>query len=279
MTVNIRLLGAIRFDVPGCQPVDAGVVPTVKALDLLRLLAAAGDGWLRADHYVSLLWPTADTDEHGRASLRTAVAQLRRALGPDVVQRAGDLIGIGDVSTDVARLRSLAARVESARTAGDDRSVLSAVQDVQESCPGDLVVSGTSCDAVYALREELQQLRHRLLLDAAGAAARVGSLRTSLDLARCADSLRSTETSARALMVAWAGLGETSEAIETFERLRRQLGDTYGVQPSPATRALYLQVVTAGESCELGAAECHPDQAFELAITASDLHGGRGAGG
>ncbi|HEU4336190.1 MAG TPA: BTAD domain-containing putative transcriptional regulator [Nocardioides sp.] len=278
MTVSIRLLGTIRFEVDDGPPVDATVVPTVKALDLLRLLVAFGDSWQRADHYISLLWPAATTDDHGRASLRTAVAQLRRALGPELVQRSGDLIGLGDARTDVARFRRLASQVEDARNEGDDRAVLSGVREA-ESISGELVVSGTSCDAVYALRDELQALRHQLLLDAAAAAARLGCMRTSLDLARSADDMRGTEGSARALMVALAGLGETRQAIETFERLRAQLSETYGVQPSPTTRALYLQVVTAGETCELGPADCHPDQAFELAIASARLQEGPDPGG
>ncbi len=54
-----------------------------------------------ADHYIGLLWPTAD-EARGRMSLRTAVAQLRRALGPDAVRRSGDLSRLGDVESDVA---------------------------------------------------------------------------------------------------------------------------------------------------------------------------------
>ena len=278
MTVSIQLLGTIRFEVDDGPPVDATVVPTVKALDLLRLLVASDDSWQRADHYISLLWPAAATDDHGRASLRTAVAQLRRALGPELVQRSGELIGLGDARTDVARLRRLASEVEDARNEGDDRAVLSGVREA-EAIWGELVVSGSSCDAVYALRDELQALRHQLLLDAAAAAARLGCMRTSLELARSADGMRGTEGSARALMVALAGLGETRQAIETFERLRAQLNETYGVQPSPTTRALYVQLVTAGETCELGPADCHPDQAFELAIAAARLQEGPEPGG
>lgn len=279
MTAAIRLLGAIRLERDDGLPVDVEAVPTVKALDLLRLLAVAGESWERADHYVALLWPAAGTDQHGRASLRTAVAQLRRVLGPEAVQRSGDLIGLGDAWTDVSEVRRLAARVEEARSLGDDRTVLSLVQEAELTGGGELVVSGASCDAVYAFRDELQDIRHQMLLDAAAAAARLSWMRASLELARLADSVRTTEASARALMVALAGLGETSQAIETFERLRTQLGDVYGVEPSPATRALYLQVVTAGDRCELGPAECHPDTAVDLAFNVMRLQGAAHPGG
>ncbi|WP_426247391.1 AfsR/SARP family transcriptional regulator [Nocardioides sp. LHG3406-4] len=279
MPTTIRLLGTIRFERDDGVLVDAEAVPTVRALDLLRLLAEAGETWRRADHYVALLWPAAGTDQHGRASLRTAIAQLRRTLGPDVVRRSGDRIGLGDVWTDVAERRRLAARVEDARGARDDRTLLSLVQESEESCGGDLVVSGSSCDAVYALRDDLQALRHQMLLDAAAAAASLRWMRASLELARLADSVRSTEATARALMVAWAGLGETPRAIDTFERLRIRLDDTYAVQPSPATRALYLQVVTAGDRWEPGPPECHLDKATELANAVRLLQRGPHPGG
>lgn len=277
--VAIRLLGTVRFDRDEGPLLDADAIPTVKALDLLRLLAAAGDAWHCADHYISVLWPSAGTEQHGRASLRTAVAQLRRALGPDVVQRSGDLLGLGDVWTDVTEVRRVAGRVEDARSVGDDRAVLSLVREAELTCGGELVVSGASCDAVYAVRDELQDLRHQMLLDAAASAANLSRMRASLELARLADSVRSTEASARAQMVALAGLGETQQAIETFEQLRTQLADAYGVEPSPASRALYLQVVTAGDQCTLGPAECHPDKAVELAFAVMRLQHAERPGG
>ena len=34
-----------------------------------------------------------------------SAAQLRRALGPDVVRRSGDLIGLGDLDSDLSHFR------------------------------------------------------------------------------------------------------------------------------------------------------------------------------
>ena len=98
MSPAIKLLGTVVLRRSDGVVVDAGAVPTSKALDLLRLLVAADEQERGADHYIGLLWPTAD-EARGRMSLRTAVAQLRRALGPDVVRRSGDLLTLGDVET------------------------------------------------------------------------------------------------------------------------------------------------------------------------------------
>src|SRR5689334_11867311 len=98
MSPAIKLLGTVVLE--RVDGVVDGTVPTSKALDLLRLLVAAEGQERGADHYAGLLWPSAD-EARGRMSLRTAVAQLRRALGPDAVLRSGDLLTLGDVETDV----------------------------------------------------------------------------------------------------------------------------------------------------------------------------------
>ncbi|MDF1605623.1 BTAD domain-containing putative transcriptional regulator [Nocardioides sp. YIM 152315] len=277
MPARLNLLGTMVFERQDGVVVDAGAVPTVKALDLLRLLVGAR-GWTCADHYVGQLWPAADTGR-GRGSLRTAMAQLRKVLGPEVLSRSGDLIALGEVGSDVGRLRELSEQADHAWHSGQCLEVVTLVREAMETCGGDLVVSGSSCDAVYELRDELRGLRHRMLLDGAAAAARLGWMRESLEMAHLADGLGRTEASARALMVAHSGLGETRLAIDTFERLREQLADDYGVQPSPRSRALYLQVVTAGEQQRCTPAEHHADLVEEVARVIRFLGAGPAASG
>ena len=78
---------------------------------------------------------------------------------------------LGDVESDVAQLRRGAVAVERHLGQGQDAEALRLVQDLEESCGADLVVSSGSCEAVFALRQELREVRGQLLLDAAGAAA------------------------------------------------------------------------------------------------------------
>ncbi len=264
MSSTLRLIGTIGFQRDDGTDVDVDAVPTVKALDLVRLLAAGGQDGARADTLIEHLWPATD-DARGRASLRTALAQLRRVLGSDVVRRSGDVLSLGDVDTDIAELRCCADGVEAARRSGADHDVVALVWEAEKTCGGDLVVSRSSCDAVYATRDLLREIRCQMLLDGAAAAARLGWLRDSLELARRADLLNSTEASTRALMVAWAGVGETRRAIESFERLTAHLAEAFGVQPSSQSRALYLQIVTAGDRLVLGPARHHPAATAELA--------------
>ena len=278
MSPAIKLLGTVELRRSDGVVLDASTVPTSKALDLLRLLVAADEQARGADHYIGLLWPTAD-EERGRMSLRTAMAQLRRVLGPDAVRRSGDLVTVGDVESDVAQLRRGAAAVERHRNLGQDVEVLQLVRDLEDSCGADLVVSSGSCEAVYALREELRGLRGQLWLDGAEAAARLAHPRESLVLAQKAYELLGSEAPARAVMAAWSSLGETRRAIETFESLQANLEAAYGVQPSPETRALYLQVVTAGDGLSLRRVEHHRDVVVDLAATVAELVQGEEPGG
>ncbi|WP_157210308.1 AfsR/SARP family transcriptional regulator [Nocardioides aequoreus] len=275
MSAALTLLGALTYRHADEAVAAAVVVPTTKALDLLRLLVGAGHVALGAGHYIALLWPEADADR-GRMSLRTALAQLRRALGPEVVQRDGDLLRLGDVETDVARLRRAGKQVERLRRAGDDAGVVAAALALERECGADLVVSPGSCEAVFALRDELRAVRGDALLDAATSAHRLGWDRECLGLAQRADSLLGSETSARALMVAWAALGETRRSIEVFEQLQATLLAAYGVQPSAATRATYLQVVTSGIDVTLRSAEHHRDVVVSLAGDLAELTRERG---
>src|SRR5689334_21093640 len=122
MSPAIKLLGTVELRRSDGVVLDASALPTSKALDLLRLLIAADE-------------------ERGRMSLRTALAQLRRVLGPEAVRRAGELVMVGDVDSDVAQLRRGAAAVERLRTLGQDVEVLRLVRDLEVSCGADLVVS------------------------------------------------------------------------------------------------------------------------------------------
>ena len=61
--------------------------------------------------------------------------------------------------------------------------------------------------------------------------------------AGCWRSTRVSEQASRALMLGLAGLGETHHALREYERCRRALADELGVDPSPQTRAVHLQVL------------------------------------
>lgn len=278
MSPMIQLLGTIAIHRPDRAVAQSATVATSKALDLLRLLVTAKEEHRTAEYYIGVLWPAADR-ERGRMSLRTALAQIRRDLGADAVRRSGDLLVLGEVDSDVARVRAAATAIAELERSGHHEEVLDVVHEVEEAHGADLVVSDSSCAEVYASREALRELRCQILLSGAEAAVRAGRARDSLELAARADDLVPTEASARAMMSGWAMLGETPRVVDVFERLCTRLDVAYGVEPSPATRALYLQVVTPDRRVTQESVEHHWDVAAQIVEAVMDLATGRPRGG
>ena len=188
-------------------------------------------------------WPTSDP-AHGGSSLRTAASQIRKVLGSDSVVRVGHGLML-HARVDVADFRALAERVTEARAQGDCERVVTLVDEAEALYQGDIEVTGTDCSLLHDARRDLAALRVHLLLEAAEAAGRCHLWTRSLELARRAAAIERSDRATRALMRAWSGLGEAAKPVEEFERLRRHLAETYGVDPAPQTRTLYLELVGA----------------------------------
>jgi hypothetical protein len=88
-SLEIEVLGAGRVLVAG----TAATFTSTQAFLVLAALALAPRGTLHWEVLVNRLWPDASA-ERGRASLRAALWEARRALGPEGwrVQRKGDLL-------------------------------------------------------------------------------------------------------------------------------------------------------------------------------------------
>ena len=211
--IEVRVLGGlgVRIDgEPAALPADA------RARELLAWLAlnpglhprSALAGRLRPDVL----------EESARKTLRDAVYELRRALGPDALVATRDAVGLADhVVVDVARARAAAA-------AGN----LAAAVD------GGPLLDGLDADWAIVAREE-----H---------AAEVGTRLAELAAADRVDAIRwarrrievepRSETAHRELIRLLAERGDRPAALAAYDafagRLRRELG----LAPSEETRAL-----------------------------------------
>jgi DNA-binding SARP family transcriptional activator len=73
-----------------------------------------------------------------------------------------------------------------------------------------------------------------------------GELADALQLAEDAFAIEPVrESTYQNLMRALAAAGNRAEALRVYERCRRVLGDELGVPPSPATEAIYNEIVLA----------------------------------
>ena len=242
--IEIRILGRLRVRRPDGSVVENAEWRTGKTADLVRLLALAGGRPVRVDALLESLWPAVD-ETKARASLRTAASQIRRTLGVDCLERGFDGLALTDAWIDAAAFSSLANEARTHARAGQHAQVVRIAREAEALYVDDIELP-VSADSVWVheARESLATLRGDLLADAAQSAIALRWYREAEDLARRAHrSDRMAERPHRLLMAAYAGMGETERALRVYDRCRRVLADELGIDPSPATQTLHLQLL------------------------------------
>ncbi|MFL5825105.1 MAG: AAA family ATPase, partial [Thermoleophilaceae bacterium] len=232
--LRVKLLGEVAAEADGTRldPPDSR-----RAWALLAWLAL-NPGMHSRGRLAALFWPDV-LDSSARASLRSAIWSLKRALGEGaehwlVTTRDGiGLSGDGEVSTDVAEFTRL---LEGGQTA-----------EALEIASGDLLAD---IDEDWAI--ELRDA-HRDRLSAA-LATLASDARASGDLEAAVASCRRrlaldplSEEAGRALIACIAAAGDRAGALATYERLRERWAQELGITPSPRTREL-IEAVRAGDA-------------------------------
>ena len=243
--IEIRILGRLRVRRPDGSIVDNTEWRTGKTADLVRLLALAGGRPVRVDTLLECLWPAVE-ETKARASLRTAASQIRRTLGVDCIERGFDGLAMNNAWIDAEAFTVLANEGRAHARGAHHAQVVRIAREAEALYVGDLDchVAGEETWVTEA-RENLASLRRDLLTEAADSALTLGWFRDAEDLAtRALRADGMAERPHRLLMSAYAGLGETDRALRVFDRCRRLLAKELGVDPSPLTQAVHLQVLT-----------------------------------
>ncbi|MFD5516268.1 BTAD domain-containing putative transcriptional regulator [Streptomyces sp. NPDC127066] len=262
---EFRLLGpVVVYDRgTGTRIVPSG--PKQRAL-LATLVAHAGEQ-LSADRLVEELWgdrPPANVP----SALHTHVARLRRLLPPGhewiSTLPTGYLLSLGRASTDVARFTRLSGQGRAA--APQDPRYATRLLDqalalwqgtaLQDSCHGPL------CTAEADRLEEQRLTALEALYEASLNCGRHAEIVCDLERFTAAHPLR--ERLYDLLMVALYRCGRQAEALGVYERARRRLVGTLGVEPGPALRCRLEAILN---HCPTLTASCprHSDLAAEVA--------------
>jgi DNA-binding SARP family transcriptional activator len=240
--VRVRLLGDFELIVDG-RPVTAWHGQLGPAL--VKYLLAQPKRACARDVLLEQFWPGVEPDV-ARNRLHVALSSVRRALAAltdaPLVEFSDGFYRIGpahDVETDVDQFHAL---IEAGRSAEigdrlDDAAAL--YRRAAATYAGDFLADCPYDDWTMLRREELRMAYLDLLdrwsgvLDAAGRNAEcieVGRLVLRQDPCR--------EDVHRLIMRCQACFGRTSEALRQYERCRRALRDTLGLEPSAPTQAL-----------------------------------------
>ena len=241
----VHLLGGLRAWTSEQGAITTTAWRTSKNMDLLRLLALSNGRPVRAAHLVETLWPDARPDR-GRHSLRTAASQLRHALGgPYIVRQPDGLVLLG-AWVDVQAFES---GTHEAQQALDDERPLDALRRVRaadELYSGSFRASDDAGAWAASRRAHVEAVRQELYVTGARAALQLDLPRDAQQWAQRATELDSgSESAVRALIEAYAELGEIAHALRAFERYREHLAEELGADPSPQTQELHLRVLRA----------------------------------
>ncbi|MCW2751973.1 MAG: hypothetical protein JWR83_3083 [Aeromicrobium sp.] len=243
--IEIRLLGRLWIRLGNGQVVPANQWTTGKTTDLLRLLAIRSDQMVSSTSLIEKLWPDV-THAKAVASLRTATSQIRRTLGRDSITRHLSGLQLQGCWVDVVAHRTLGVEVGIAMRSRDFGRVVTATKEAEALYVDDFRAYDDGSDWAQEIRDSLKTQRKLMLADAAESAIELGWMRDAIEMSTIAISLDSCfERAHRALMRAYAGIGETDSAVRSFERCRRNLLTELDASPSAQTTALHGQLLSA----------------------------------
>jgi SARP family transcriptional regulator, regulator of embCAB operon len=241
--IRIRLFSGLDVLRSDGTRVDQREWKTGKTRDLLRLLALADGHPVRVAALLARLWPEA-SPSRARNSLGTAASQIRGTLQEPCVARQADALVLRGAWVDVNAFKSLAGRARFAARASGPAEVLTNARAALSLYRGDFHAHDDESAWARGERLLLRRMRIETLCDASVAAHDVGLLREALDLASTAVILDPTvEAAHRSVMRAHAELGEVGMALRAYEACRTHLADELGVDPSPQTQELHLQIL------------------------------------
>ncbi len=240
----IRLLGGFEVLQDGQQI----TLPTRKCMGLLAILAFQPGAPVRRERLSDLLWSRSATAQ-GRASLRQALAMLRRALEP-----------VGTVLIDSTR-EGVRLRPECVATDTAQLDLALRLDSPQSLCLAATLYRGHLLDGFVLyeapfdewVESESERLRRRTLSALARQLARqvqAGNVEAALALGeRLLELDPAAEEVHQSLIRLDIDRGALGGAMRRYEHCRRVLAERLGVPPSPATQGL-LRALRARPAAE-----------------------------
>ncbi len=236
--VQVGLLGPLTVvDDDGVEVRVPGAAKERAVLAVLGLRAGTTVGvW----ELIDALWGE-DPPVSAAKTLQTYVSALRRRLPAGVIATSGGgyRLQVGVDTVDVFVFERLIAAGQRALAAGDAEASVGWLHQALGLWRGDPLVE--LADRPWGAAEATRLVEDRrncqeLLVEARLAAGEARSLVGELEAAVAAEPLR--ERRWAQLMLALYRAGRQSEALRVFQRLRAQLADQLGIEPSVELRAL-----------------------------------------
>jgi DNA-binding SARP family transcriptional activator/tetratricopeptide (TPR) repeat protein len=241
----VRVLGPLEVIDEAGLPLALG---TPKQRTVLALLLVRAGTVVPADVLIDELWPHPPAS--AQTNLRSYTSNLRRLLQPagsvSALTRTGSgyMVTVPAAEFDLERWR---ANVDSGSTAlrADDLVVAAAhLRQGLNLWRGPALADVTLGAALTAWRESINEERLAATEDAIEVALRLGQLNAAAQQARSlleAAPLR--ERAAGLLMRARYEAGDVAGALAVYDKTRRALADTLGIEPGDELRELQRDVL------------------------------------
>lgn len=237
MSLKIYLLGQFKLQA-NHHPIE---LPSRPAQSLLAYLALNVGVTHRREKLASLLWPEA-TEVNARKYLRQALWRMRKSL-VDGSLAWGDYLHISDIEvafddqSDYWLDAELLLETAEAQPAEQIIATISLYQ-------GELL-PGFYDQWIVVERERLQMAYHQKMNLLLEALIQNGQWDEALKWGQQWIRLGySPEPAYRALMIAYAGLGDQGMVSASYQRCVEALNRDLGLEPSPETQRLFQQLIT-----------------------------------
>jgi DNA-binding SARP family transcriptional activator len=205
---------------------------------------------------IDAMWPTA-LPANSDSGLAALLSKTRSAIGADALAgRSSVRFTLPNAWVDLEAAREAVHRAESSVALRDWRRAWAPAQIALFAAERGLLAGedgDEQFDWLDAARSQLAEIRLRALEAygqaclGAGATELAAAVRAGRSLAAAAPF---REAGFRLLMAGLRAQGNTAEALQVYEQLRRSLREELGVEPSPATQALYAALLGATPGTE-----------------------------
>jgi predicted ATPase/DNA-binding SARP family transcriptional activator/tetratricopeptide (TPR) repeat protein len=222
--VRITTLGELAVD---GQPVRGERLATV-----VRALVDARGRAVSTAALVDAVWEGAPPDD-ATGAVQALVSRVRRLGLPVVAVAGGYRIAGADVQVDAVDVRSLVDRSTAALASGDAATARATADEARELFPAVPDLDDPATARLFAVATAAR---------AEAALAGAGPL-DDADLRRLAERTPPDEPSVALLVRVLAAQGRDAEALDVVDRLRAELAERYGTDPSPVVVAAHVALL------------------------------------
>ncbi|WP_106127314.1 BTAD domain-containing putative transcriptional regulator [Pseudosporangium ferrugineum] len=233
----------MRITTLGPLAVNGQPVRGERLAAVIRELVGARGRAVSTAGLADAVWHGAPPEDAGGA-VQALISRVRRLGVPVVAGPGGYRVPPDRVESDVVAARALADRARAALGAGDPRSARRDADAARALFPE---VPELADDEAVRLFGDVAAVRAEAALAGAGAYDEV-------DLRRLAARTPPDEPAVALLVRVLAAQGRDAEAMEAIERLRAELADRYGTDPSAVIAAVHLALIRGELTAGLPAA-------------------------